>query len=135
MPQHKDTAPPARPRVVIDLDDSSDDGDADESTALTGRPASGRAPAPKSQPRPNPTQKESDPDVEVISNVRSKAKSFLPATGQDKRVKAERASKDKALENRAKKGLLTEKEQVQWASIQAGRARSGAKEGDNCIIV
>lgn len=132
MPQNRDTAPPARQRVVIDLDDSSDD-DADESTTLTGKPS---VPASK----PQSTRKESEPEVEVIANVRSKAKSFLPASGQDKRVKAERASKDKALENRAKKGVLTEKEQVQWASIQAGRARSGggAKDGgggDNCVIV
>lgn len=78
-----------------------------------------------------------DDEVQLVSegHLKSKSKSFLPSAA-DKRAKAERASQLKGLENRAKKGLLSEKEKVQYATLQAAQAKdSGRKKEGECIIL
>ncbi|POY75377.1 hypothetical protein BMF94_1534 [Rhodotorula taiwanensis] len=58
------------------------------------------------------------------------------ASKTDKRARAEQESKRKALEVRAKKGLLTETEKVQYATLQALAQREGKNgEGDSCVVV
>lgn len=71
----------------------------------------------------------------------SASKKMANATGGvlgtkvDKRAAAERASARKALEARAKKGLLTEKEKIAYATEMALDAESkNGKKGDGCRL-
>lgn len=140
-------------RVVINLDDSSDENDEFDQQQPTN-PLLNKSPrlpstssnnnSPHSSPNlphasPNPS---TSSEVEIISDVRGKAAakkstSFIP-TAQDRRAKAERASQLKSLHNRAQKGLLSEREKVQYATLQAKQAqegRLGGKGGGECNIV
>ncbi|GAA5985452.1 hypothetical protein JCM10908_006981 [Rhodotorula pacifica] len=97
----------------------------------------------------SPGAVESDSDVEIVSfkPATSQNKTAAAAAGQkalasvgvasktDKRARAEQESKRKALEARAKKGLLTETEKLQYATLQALAQREGKDGGDaSCVV-
>ncbi|KAG0666945.1 hypothetical protein C6P46_003655 [Rhodotorula mucilaginosa] len=85
-----------------------------------------------------------DSDVEIVSykaagQTKSTAagKKALASIGvaskTDKRARAEQESQRKALEVRAMKGLLTEAEKLQYATLQALAQKEGEKDS-NCVV-
>ncbi|KAK4049267.1 hypothetical protein OIV83_004203 [Microbotryomycetes sp. JL201] len=66
-----------------------------------------------------------------------KATVGLVGSKTDKRALAEQASAKKALEARAKRGLLTEDEKVKYATLQALEAKNGtlsSSSRDGCVV-
>ncbi|KAJ6559150.1 hypothetical protein DFH09DRAFT_1162054 [Mycena vulgaris] len=53
----------------------------------------------------------------------------------DRRAKAERESRRKAMQERAKKGLLSEEEKLTLATEEAGRAQQGGDDKKECVIM
>ncbi|GAA5869479.1 hypothetical protein JCM3774_001463 [Rhodotorula dairenensis] len=94
-----------------------------------------------------PAPADSDSEVEIVSfkaaagpnKTATAGKKALASVGvdskTDKRARAEQESKRKALETRAKKGLLSETEKLRYATLQALAQKEG-KNGDDasCII-
>ncbi|GAA5917732.1 hypothetical protein JCM6882_009367 [Rhodosporidiobolus microsporus] len=92
-----------------------------------------------------------DSDVQIVSGGGGGGGGKKPLTGAkklavqagaggkvSKRALQEQESARRALDARAKKGLLTEDEKVRYATMQAMSAKSGGgqkKDGDGCCIV
>ncbi|GAA6008286.1 hypothetical protein JCM10207_000072 [Rhodosporidiobolus poonsookiae] len=85
-----------------------------------------------------------DSDVQVVSAApprkvsMSGGKKVLAQAGMggkvNKRALQEQESARKALEARAKKGLLTEDEKVRYATLQALVAKSGGDKKETCVV-
>ncbi|KAM0753358.1 hypothetical protein T439DRAFT_286529, partial [Meredithblackwellia eburnea MCA 4105] len=79
-----------------------------------------------------------DGDVQVISSNKSAKPKIgiagIPVGKVDRRSEAERESAKKALEARAKKGLLTEEEKLRYATEKARQAKEGNKKQDGCAM-
>ncbi|BGP58263.1 hypothetical protein JCM8202v2_005924 [Rhodotorula sphaerocarpa] len=128
------------------------------STAAARRdpPSTNGASAPRRSP---PRTATDDSDIEIVSykpatgsgnqgKTSAAGKKALASVGvaskTDKRARAEQESQRKALEVRAKKGLLTENdrrlltenEKVQYATLQAlAQKEGGGRDGESCIVV
>ncbi|GAA5863602.1 hypothetical protein JCM8547_003662 [Rhodosporidiobolus lusitaniae] len=104
--------------------------------------------APGSASNPFVLSDDDDSDVQIVSRSSASrsskpplggAKKALASTGAagkvNKRAAQEQESARKALEARAKKGLLTEDEKVRYATLQALSSRKGSQGGgDGCSL-
>lgn len=113
----------------------------DNNTKLS--PRNGSSP-PTMTPKAVSAAAHPDSDVEIVSykaagQTKSAAagKKALTSIGvaskTDKRARAEQESQRKALEVRAKKGLLTDAEKLQYATLQALAQKEGEKDS-NCVV-
>ncbi|BGP35429.1 hypothetical protein JCM10296v2_007267 [Rhodotorula toruloides] len=94
------------------------DGDNSDVQILSSKPAKGAGPAPQG------------------GGGKKALASVGIASKTDKRAMAEQESRRKALEARAKKGLLTETEKLQYATMQALAVKNGGKSkgGEGCQL-
>ncbi|KAG1822708.1 uncharacterized protein BJ212DRAFT_1263726 [Suillus subaureus] len=97
------------------------------SSSAKSAPTALSRPAPSSKPKSAPSLSKFSIPVSVsVPDVFSKS---------DRRAKEERASRRKAMTERAKRGLLTEEEKLILAQEEAGRAQKVRQGGKECRIM
>ena len=103
----------------------------------------------RSQYKPVSKAADSDSDVELVSSSKPRASTKVSSLlnvdklskenrQTSKRAKEERKSQLRALSVRASKGLLSESEKVEYATLRAMEAKggkSGKQDDDNCLIL
>jgi hypothetical protein len=131
------TSSTSKPTLIEIPSDSDSDIEFISSTRPSYKPVPAKADSDDSDvelvPGPSKTKSKASTKVATTLNLDKLSKESRQTS---KRAKEERKSQLKALSVRAQKGLLSEAEKVEYATLRAMEAKKGnGKNDDGCLVI